>query len=243
MFTAFAQNVKLCRVLCSQFLVGWVFWNLFTNYLENLWKNYDGNLHHQFSFRECSHNIYRIVRNDGHKICPSATLSTKKLRCVGYGSNTTLIVFGRKLTAWTIVREFVLFAISVTVILSEVQFCLWINRIFSERFGLYFGIAPWCDAYIYVPLVSRHLCGPLNILPYVKHTVLPLAVQYNTAPRSTRYTSHGPSGPDPFWSHRSRQMFVQLLQTEYEQHSVVLEVAHCCTFLILLHFEYKILCL
>ena len=61
-----------------------------------------------------------------------------------------------------------------------------------------YGIVPCCDADIYIPYVSRLVRGPLSTLSNVKQTVLPLAVQYNTAPRSTRYTSHGPSGPDPF---------------------------------------------
>ena len=71
----------------------------------------------------------------------------------------------------------------------------------------------------YIPLLAKHVRVPLSILSNVKQTVMPLAVQYNTAPLSTRYTSYAPSGPDRFWSHRSRQMFVQLLKTEYKQQS------------------------
>ena len=77
-----------------------------------------------------------------------------------------------------------------------------------------YGFVSWCDADIFYPFVSRQLHGPLNILSNVKQTALPLAVQNNTAPRSTRYTSHT---PDPLVITQLQYMLLHLLQTEYKQ--------------------------
>ena len=104
-----------------------------------------------------------------------------------------------------------------------------------------YGFVNWCEADIFFPNKSRKLRGPLSVLWYVKHTEVPLAVQYNTAPLSIRYTSPAPSGPDQFWSHRSRQIFVQLLQTEYKQHSACTGIGSLLYCFKLLEFEFKII--
>jgi len=52
-----------------------------------------------------------------------------------------------------------------------------------------YGLADWCELDIFFPFLSIKIPGPISILSHVKQTGLPLAIQYNTAPRSTRYTS------------------------------------------------------
>ena len=110
---------------------------------------------------------------------------------------------------------------------DKLQICRTVQPIYS------------CNANIFLPFVSSHLCRPLGILSNVKQTVLILSLQYNTAPRSTRYTSRTPF---PLPSLRYSTCLYICCRQNINSSQFVLEVTHFCTVLQLIYCDFIILC-
>ena len=128
----------------------------------------------------------------------------------------------------------------ITVTLSEVHFSLLINCTYVELFGLGMGIVPCYDADIYVPFVSRLVRAPLSTLSNVKQNVMPQQCSITQRP-SQHSTLHTVPLTRPLLNTQIQTCLYSCCRQNINNSQLVLEVAHCCTVLILLHCEFIIL--